>query len=443
MPQTSGTITVTGLSAPVRVVRDRHGVPHIYAQNPSDLFTAQGFVQAQDRLFQMDLWRRASQGRLAEILGANFGDRDTMTRRIQYRGDLAAEWASYGTDAKAIAGAFVRGINAYVSMARERPPEEFAIAGWPPSYWFADDLLNRTDAFVAGRGPALDRIRRERLPDVVAEAVRQVGTPPFFVGSGPPDAATHARDGRTLSAPSPQYLVHLIAPGWNVIGATPPWMPGVVIGHDDRASWDASSLDITSPDVVVDGLDRVPVTPMPDFIRIKGRPRGMTFTRDTTPRGIVIATDREHNRAYVLRWRGFEPGGSLQLRGLTRENDARGVRVEPRAPPPDQSRGATDSGRADDVVVFAHVLGVGGRSRFNVGPVPRPPEEEQTRLVFDRSGWDRSRGINAPGQSGSLASPHYADAAVPWSADQLFELWFSEDAVRANAEATLTLTPRP
>src|SRR6516165_3707644 len=95
VPQTSGTITVTGLSAPVRVVRDRHGVPHIYAQNPSDLFTAQGFVQAQDRLFQMDLWRRASQGRLAEILGANFGDRDTMTRRIQYRGDLAAEWASY------------------------------------------------------------------------------------------------------------------------------------------------------------------------------------------------------------------------------------------------------------------------------------------------------------------------------------------------------------
>src|SRR5262249_31087306 len=125
LPQTSGTLAVGGLTAPVRVVRDRAGVPHIYAGNDHDLFFAQGFVQAQDRLFQIDLWRRASQGRLAEILGANFIDRDAMTRRIQYRGDLAAEWASYGADARAIADAFAQGINAYVSMVRERPPDEF------------------------------------------------------------------------------------------------------------------------------------------------------------------------------------------------------------------------------------------------------------------------------------------------------------------------------
>src|SRR5262249_36801943 len=188
-PQTSGTVAVPGLTAPVRVIRDRHGVPHIYASNPRDLFTAQGFVQAQDRLFQMDLWRRASQGRLAEILGANFADRDTMTRRIQYRGDAEAEWASYGPEAKADAEAFVRGINSYVSIARAQPPEEFTLAGWPPSYWFPDDLLNRTDAFAASRASALDDIRRAHLPDVVANAVLQVGTPPFFIGTGPPDAA--------------------------------------------------------------------------------------------------------------------------------------------------------------------------------------------------------------------------------------------------------------
>src|SRR5262245_48565046 len=62
--QPSGTFGLDGLSAPVRVVRDRWGVPHIYAGTRDDLFAAQGFVQAQDRLFQMDLWRRASQGRL-------------------------------------------------------------------------------------------------------------------------------------------------------------------------------------------------------------------------------------------------------------------------------------------------------------------------------------------------------------------------------------------
>ena len=87
MPQVTGTIEVAGLTAPVRIVRDTWGVPHIYAQSAGDLFFAQGFVQAQDRLFQMDLWRRSAQGRLSEVLGPNFIERDAMTRRMQYRGD--------------------------------------------------------------------------------------------------------------------------------------------------------------------------------------------------------------------------------------------------------------------------------------------------------------------------------------------------------------------
>ena len=108
-------------------------MPHIVAATRDDLFFAQGFVQAEDRLFQMDLWRRSVQGRLAEVLGANFVGRDAMTRRIQYRGNLDDEWASYGPDTRAIASAFVRGINAWVTIARERPPEEFLLAGWSRS----------------------------------------------------------------------------------------------------------------------------------------------------------------------------------------------------------------------------------------------------------------------------------------------------------------------
>src|SRR3954465_5846564 len=119
--QVAGTLAVPGLAAPVRIVRDTWGVPHIYAGSDGDLFFAQGFVQAQDRLFQMDLWRRSVQGRLSEVLGPNFIERDAMTRRIQYRGDLAAEWASYGPDAQAIAEAFVRGVNAWVALAGQRP----------------------------------------------------------------------------------------------------------------------------------------------------------------------------------------------------------------------------------------------------------------------------------------------------------------------------------
>jgi len=91
------------------VTRDQWGIPHIVAANTDDLFFAQGFVQAQDRLFQMDLWKRSAQGRLSEVLGANFIQRDSMTRRIQFRGDLEREWASYGPDAHRIAIAFTNG----------------------------------------------------------------------------------------------------------------------------------------------------------------------------------------------------------------------------------------------------------------------------------------------------------------------------------------------
>src|SRR5437763_15387687 len=131
----SGSLELDGLSAPVRVIRDRWGVPHIRASTRDDLFFAQGFVQAEDRLFQMDLWRRSVQGRLAEVLGANFVSRDAMTRRIQYGGNLDEEWASYGPETRAIATAFVRGVNAWVAIAREHPPEEFALAGWGPETW--------------------------------------------------------------------------------------------------------------------------------------------------------------------------------------------------------------------------------------------------------------------------------------------------------------------
>src|SRR5262249_33664115 len=206
----AGTTEVPGVSAPVRVVRDRWGVPHIYARSRDDLFFAQGFVQAQDRLFQMDLWRRSVQGRLAEVLGPNFAERDAMTRRIQARVDPASEWAAYGPEASAIAAAFVRGINTYLASVRTPLPEPFGLAGWTPALWSADDLLNRTDAFTEG-ADALEEVLRARLVDalgpsratgmfpgdpiarpprgldagalspVVGDAIRSIGAPPFFL----------------------------------------------------------------------------------------------------------------------------------------------------------------------------------------------------------------------------------------------------------------------
>ena len=139
--------------------RQRHST--ITASNTDDLFFAQGFVQAQDRLFQMDLWKRASQGRLAEVLGSNFIERDAMTRRIRFRGNPDEEWAAYGPDTHQIAAAFVQGNQRLGEAGNTDLPEEFVLAGWTPEFWKPEDLLNRTDAFLAG-GDALDELFRAR-----------------------------------------------------------------------------------------------------------------------------------------------------------------------------------------------------------------------------------------------------------------------------------------
>jgi penicillin G amidase len=573
----------------VRIVRDTWGVPHISAANRDDLFFAQGFVQAQDRLFQMDLWRRSSQGRLSEVLGPNFVERDGMTRRIQYRGDPAAEWASYGPDAKAIAEAFVRGVNAWVGLARERPPEEFVLAGWTPDLWAAADLLNRTDAFT-GSGDALDEVFRARLtatagaagaraklpgdrtieipagldvaavPDLVAEMIRRVGTRPFFVGlaaavtqgtvRGSP--RTDGDPAITFDLPSRRYLVHLTAPGWNAIGATAPWHPGVAEGHNEHIAWRAEPVDADTQDIYVEKLNPdnprqvedagrwVDIDVRLERISVRGRKTPLDVTIETTRHGVIVASDLTRRLAFAVRWSGSEPGAASELAAPALDRaasaaefsaalarwkmparrmisiDARGVRasqiaalvpvrrggngalpvpgwtganewtgwtrfnaIPPTAAPDTPSAGrlilefvrrhpdradallrATDRGAFVDAVaealrerarpagapvLFAHPLAVtdAARRRFNlIASAPAGAGTDPFAIAVRDGDWDRTTAINAPGQSESPESAHFADLAAMWSAGKAFALAFTERAVQEHAETTLTLTPR-
>src|SRR6202790_3815596 len=97
------TVAVPGLQKPVEILRDRWGVPHIYAQTVEDLFFAQGYITAKDRLFPIDLWRRIGTGKLAEAVGPSAIDRDSLARAVRWRGPMEQEWASYGPDTKLIA----------------------------------------------------------------------------------------------------------------------------------------------------------------------------------------------------------------------------------------------------------------------------------------------------------------------------------------------------
>jgi len=124
LAQLDGEMPLAGLQESVEVLRDRWGIPHIYAKNTDDLFFAQGFVVAQDRLFQIDLWRRIAVGETAEIAGAKGVEADRFARLLKYRGDMAAEWASYSPDTKQIATAFARGINRQAARRVRHPGRE-------------------------------------------------------------------------------------------------------------------------------------------------------------------------------------------------------------------------------------------------------------------------------------------------------------------------------
>jgi penicillin G amidase len=370
-----GRLKVAGLEQPVNVLRDRWGVAHIYARSQHDLFFAQGFVAAQDRLFQMELWKRSGQGRLAEILGPSALLRDINARLLIYRGDMKAEYESYSPDTQDILEAFTAGINAYIAsrLANGGPglPLEFQLAGFAPEPWKPTDCLNRMAAFSM-TGNAFGELEH-------AQALNAVGTdsaselfgfdPPVkldpapgadlagfsaallhnLVGSdarigfskAPAEGSNNwtvsgklTRTGKPLLAndphrviaePSLRYMVHLVAPGWDVIGAGEPGLPGVALGHNQNIAWGFTIFGLDQQDLYVEdlnpsdhsqyktahGWESMQVSK--ETFGIRGGPNvqvDLKFTRH----GPVLWEDGK--RALALHWVGAEPGTAGYLGSL-------------------------------------------------------------------------------------------------------------------------------
>ncbi|HEV3277545.1 MAG TPA: penicillin acylase family protein [Terriglobia bacterium] len=141
LPQLDGSVSVPGLAAPVQVLRDARGVPHLRAQSLEDLYFAQGYVTAQDRLWQMDLSRRLARGELAEIFGARVVERDVENRTLGFR--LTAERAvdDLPPDVRSMLSAYARGVNAFIDTHRNRLPVEFTMLGYQPQPWREADSM--------------------------------------------------------------------------------------------------------------------------------------------------------------------------------------------------------------------------------------------------------------------------------------------------------------
>ncbi|MBB3900201.1 penicillin acylase family protein [Roseococcus suduntuyensis] len=283
------TLHLPGLPAEAEIIMDRWGIPHIRAATQEGAFFAQGFQAARDRLWQMDSWRKRGLGLLAGDLGAAYVERDAAARLLLYRGDMEAEWAEYGPEAKAWTTAFVAGINAYVDLVAREParlPLEFHLLGTQPARWAPEDVVRcRTHARVRNldaevtrnniavrHGMEADRFYKLLQPDwtviipegwlaeeVPPEVMRTylLATDPAAIANGTPTdpvaldaqgsnnwalAPSRTTTGRAILAsdphrvheqPSLRYITHLTAPGLDVIGAGEPAVPGVSLGHND------------------------------------------------------------------------------------------------------------------------------------------------------------------------------------------------------------------
>ncbi|HEY3784778.1 MAG TPA: penicillin acylase family protein [Steroidobacteraceae bacterium] len=371
-----GNRQVSGLHQPVRVQRDRWGVAHIYAKDPHDLFFAQGYVAAQDRLFQMELWKRSGQGRLAEVLGPSALQRDINARRLRYRGNMSEEYSSYAADTQAILEAFTDGINAYITDVQKPGapglPIEFRIAGFAPEPWKPSDCLNRLAAYsmmgnastellhaqlVALLGPdqATDLLHLDPhvkldpaagldftglSPALLANIVSSDRRIPFpasslresnnwtvsgkLTASGRPLLANDPH--RVIAQPSLRYIVHLSAPGWNVIGAGEPALPGVAAGHNEQIAWGFTIFGLDQEDLYLERLDPRDATlyqtphgwkrmqVQHETIRVRGA-ADVDAVLHFTEHGPVLWEDGK--RALALRWIGAEAGTAGYLGSLT------------------------------------------------------------------------------------------------------------------------------
>jgi penicillin G amidase len=275
LPQAQGTITLVGLSQPVEVMRDAYGVPHIFANSELDLYFAIGFVHAQDRLAQMDFMRRSGQGRLAEIIGARALDGDRLMRALGIYALAEESYSALSEPVREALDAYAAGINAFLSTDIGPLPPEFLALGYQPEPWQpADTLVWARLMAILLSGNWRDELARLKLakqispehvndlwPDIVMTALHDlaplpVGASNVFVlagnrtSSGKPLMAHDPH--LSLAAPGPWYLIHGESPTLRLAGATAPGVPFLILGHNFRVAWGATTTGIDAQDLVLE-----------------------------------------------------------------------------------------------------------------------------------------------------------------------------------------------
>jgi len=484
LPKTAGEVRLAGLGATVEVLRDRHGIPHIYAASLEDAHFALGFVHAQDRLWQMEMNRRIGSGRLAEILGPAALETDRFMRTLGLRRVAEANLQHYDAETRRLLDAYAGGVNAFLAQSPVLPPE-FWLLGVTPEPWSAADSivwskvmawdlggnwrsellrlrlsrtlpLERIQEFLAPYpGDAYPRIpdlkalysgmEKRLLPNAVFSHLDPDATPgsnSWVVSgarsaSGKPLLAADPHLG--LTAPPVWYFPHLHAPGLDAIGGTLPGVPAILVGRNDRIAWGLTNTGADVQDLYLEKLG-LPFTQLEETIKVKGgaderltvrRSRHGPLISDIS-KTVLEATPRGY--ALALRWTALEPHDLTMQAGfkIARARDWNEFLAAARAlHAPPQSASYAD---VDGNIGFIAAGRVPVRKRANDlrGLAPAPGWDER----YDWTGYvpfeALPRAFNPPGGSVILANhkivppkyPHHItyEWQAPYRARRIEEL---------------------
>ncbi|MCA9973596.1 MAG: penicillin acylase family protein [Anaerolineales bacterium] len=343
LPQTSGTLHVPGLTAPLTIRRDAHGIPYVTAVSPQDAWFGLGFCQGQDRPFQLEMLLRLTRGTLAAAIGAPGLPLDRLSRRLGFHRAAQAQADALDPAARPVFDAFARGVTAGASLGSPKPAPEFALLRIAPTPWTVPDVLaglnyiafglsawsaklsrlillhaDGPDALraldadypdwnllstpvAAAAGPALDRLAADLASLAGLLGLRPASNNWAIAGSRTASGRPILANDPHLEAalPAPWYLVHLRTPGWSVAGASFVGAPIIPAGHNDVAAWGVTAgvadnvdlyLEELSPDgrSVRDAASWAPCTLLEETIAVKGQ-EPVVETIRLTPRGPIIS----------------------------------------------------------------------------------------------------------------------------------------------------------
>jgi penicillin amidase len=376
-PLYDGVVMAPGLGAEVQIYRDRWGVPYIYAQNANDLFGAQGYVHAQDRLWQMDFQRRAGHGRLAEVLGESALASDRFFRTLGLGRAAAREWVLLDETTRAALQAYAAGVNAFLQDHRDRLPIEFTLLDFEPEPWepldslvwgkmmawsqgfnWSVELLHARLIATLGQARAAelaplcaDDVSLALLPEVAGYASLAHTTlpnlpcgEPGLGSSGWVVDGTLTANGHPLLAndlylpvglPAWWYEIGLHGGGYEVAGFSLPGMPGVIVGHNAHIAWGLTNALADTQDLYLERLN--PVDPrqyeyrgewleikvIREEIAIKDRPEPMVLQVRLTHHGPLLNDVVDGLETPIsLRWTGFDSSSLFPaVLGLNQSGD--------------------------------------------------------------------------------------------------------------------------